>query len=115
MERLESEGVSQSQVVDEVKQVLPKNAILVGANIQQDVQWLGLREGVDFQVPPIPWFLIWGSGASPCSVATGNLGARMADETLRCGSFQETCAKRPWASSDACTSFLSSSIAYIPS
>lgn len=27
---------------------LPKTAILVGQNIQQDTSWLGLQEGVDF-------------------------------------------------------------------
>lgn len=47
---MDSDGVPLKQVVEEVKQLLPKHAILVGLNIQQDVQWLGLREGVDFEV-----------------------------------------------------------------
>lgn len=28
---------------------LPRNAVLVGLNIRQDVQWLSLREGEDFR------------------------------------------------------------------
>jgi len=31
-----------------LKQHLPKTACLVGQNIGKDVQWLGLKEGVDF-------------------------------------------------------------------
>eukprot|EP00884_Botryococcus_braunii_P007760 jgi/Botrbrau1/16986/Bobra.49_2s0045.1 len=48
-ELMESDGVPLQQVVQEVKQILPQHAVLVGLNIQQDVQWLGLREGVDFK------------------------------------------------------------------
>jgi hypothetical protein len=47
---MESDGVPLQQVVQEVKHILPQHAVLVGLNIQQDVQWLGLREGVDFKV-----------------------------------------------------------------
>jgi hypothetical protein len=47
---VESEGVPLEQVIEELKQLLPQDAILVGLNIQQDVQWLKLQEGVDFQV-----------------------------------------------------------------
>ena len=36
------------QAVAVVRQYLPRNAVLVGQNISKDVQWLGLREGQDF-------------------------------------------------------------------
>uniref|UniRef100_A0A061R761 Exonuclease domain-containing protein n=1 Tax=Tetraselmis sp. GSL018 TaxID=582737 RepID=A0A061R761_9CHLO len=47
-ELLESQGVPLSQALQYLKLCLPKHAVLVGQNIQQDVSWLGLREGHDF-------------------------------------------------------------------
>jgi RNA exonuclease 4 len=32
-----------------VREMLPKNAVLVGHNIQHDIEWLGLEVGVDFR------------------------------------------------------------------
>lgn len=42
--------MSFQQGVQLLKSVLPPNAVLVGQNIGQDVQWLQLKEGKDFQV-----------------------------------------------------------------
>jgi hypothetical protein len=47
---VESEGISLEQAIAELKQLMPPYAVLVGLNIRQDVTWLGLKEGVDFQV-----------------------------------------------------------------
>ena len=47
---IQSQGVSFQQGVQLLKSVLPPNAVLVGQNIGQDVQWLQLKEGKDFQV-----------------------------------------------------------------
>jgi RNA exonuclease 4 len=44
-----SRGIPLATAVQQLKSCLPKTAILVGQNILQDVQWLGLREGSDFQ------------------------------------------------------------------
>lgn len=48
-ETIEAKGIPLAAAVQQLKSCLPKTAILVGQNILQDVQWLGLREGVDFQ------------------------------------------------------------------
>lgn len=48
-EAIESKGLPLSEAVQQLKTCLPKTAVLVGQNILQDVQWLGLREGVDYQ------------------------------------------------------------------
>lgn len=48
-EAVESKGLPLAAAVEQLKSCLPKYAILVGQNILQDVQWLGLKEGVDFQ------------------------------------------------------------------
>ena len=42
-----------------LKNVLPPTAVLVGQNIGQDVQWLQLKEGKDFQVPRMHGPSIW--------------------------------------------------------
>jgi hypothetical protein len=47
-EVLDQHGIPFEQAIAQLKQALPKTAILVGQNIGQDVAWLGLREGVDF-------------------------------------------------------------------
>ncbi len=47
---MESEGIPLEQAIAELKQQMPPYAVLVGLNIRQDVTWLGLKEGVDFQV-----------------------------------------------------------------
>lgn len=39
-----------SQALQMLRQALPSHAVLVGQGIGQDVQWLNLREGSDFQV-----------------------------------------------------------------
>jgi hypothetical protein len=41
-------GIRESDALKELKQVLPKNAILVGMNIRKDIEWLQLVEGTDF-------------------------------------------------------------------
>lgn len=48
-EAVESKGLPLAAAVQQLKTCLPKTAVLVGQNILQDVQWLGLKEGVDFQ------------------------------------------------------------------
>ena len=50
---LQEQGMSLQQGLQLLRQTLPKRAILVGQNIRQDVQWLGLQEGTDFQVCPV--------------------------------------------------------------
>jgi hypothetical protein len=47
-ETLEGYGCSLGQAVETLRRSLPRNAVLVGQNIGQDVSWLGLKEGVDF-------------------------------------------------------------------
>lgn len=47
-EVLAREGMPLDQALQCLRMYLPKEAILVGQNIQQDVSWLGLKEGVDF-------------------------------------------------------------------
>ena len=42
------------QALEMLKQALPPQAVLVGQGINHDVQWLNLREGVDFQVHYVP-------------------------------------------------------------
>lgn len=49
-EILSDNGVSLPEALQTLRQYLPRNAILVGQSIRKDVEWLGLREGVDFQV-----------------------------------------------------------------
>ena len=41
-------GVTLEAALIDLRSALPKNAVLVGTNIRADVQWLGLKEGVDF-------------------------------------------------------------------
>jgi len=36
------------QALQYLKFYLPKHAVVVGQNVQQDIKWLGLQEGVDF-------------------------------------------------------------------
>lgn len=47
-EVVQSQGVPLAQALAALRAVLPRNAVLVGQNILQDVTWLGLREGVDY-------------------------------------------------------------------
>jgi hypothetical protein len=49
-EMLEQRGVSLQQALATLRQCLPTDAVLVGQGIGQDVQWLQLHEGRDFQV-----------------------------------------------------------------
>lgn len=48
-EVLEQHGRPLSEALATLRSCLPKCATLVGQNIRQDVEWLGLREGVDFK------------------------------------------------------------------
>lgn len=45
---LDEQGVPFEKAIATLKTHLPQDAILVGHNINADVQWLGLKEGVDF-------------------------------------------------------------------
>ncbi|PNH08833.1 Small RNA degrading nuclease 2 [Tetrabaena socialis] len=45
---LQQFGVPLPQALAAVRSVLPRHAVLIGQNIRQDVQWLGLQEGQDF-------------------------------------------------------------------
>lgn len=47
-ERVDAEGVSFEEAMKQVRQMLPKESILVGLNIQKDVEWLDLKRGDDF-------------------------------------------------------------------
>ena len=47
---IEQEGVSFQQGLQYLRNVLPTTAVLLGQNIGQDVRWLELKEGKDFQV-----------------------------------------------------------------
>jgi RNA exonuclease 4 len=42
-------GISLAQAKAAVRQCLPRSATLVGQNIGRDVEWLQLKEGVDFK------------------------------------------------------------------
>ncbi|GLC67132.1 hypothetical protein PLESTF_000520800 [Pleodorina starrii] len=46
---LREHGVPLAQALQAVRSVLPRDAVLIGQNIRQDVVWLGLKEGVDFE------------------------------------------------------------------
>eukprot|EP00467_Chlorarachnion_reptans_P022390 CAMPEP_0114532964 /NCGR_PEP_ID=MMETSP0109-20121206/26970_1 /TAXON_ID=29199 /ORGANISM="Chlorarachnion reptans, Strain CCCM449" /LENGTH=585 /DNA_ID=CAMNT_0001716111 /DNA_START=255 /DNA_END=2012 /DNA_ORIENTATION=- len=48
-EIIDQKGVSFDDAINEIKRLLPSNAVLVGQNILKDVQWVGLIEGKDFQ------------------------------------------------------------------
>jgi len=45
---LEKKGIGLEEAMKKLRAQLPKNAILVGQNIGKDVEWLQLKEGVDF-------------------------------------------------------------------
>lgn len=47
-ELLEQQGVRLEDALAQLRSRLPSNAILVGQNILKDIEWLGLKEGVDF-------------------------------------------------------------------
>ncbi|GFR50432.1 hypothetical protein Agub_g12653 [Astrephomene gubernaculifera] len=48
-EVLRTRGVSLQEALAAVRTALPRHAVLIGQNIRQDVQWLGLKEGTDFE------------------------------------------------------------------
>ncbi len=62
-ETLDSYGIPLDRAMAALRENLPKSAILVGQNIRKDVEWLGLKEGVDFEslmdlvgyIPPPSW------------------------------------------------------------
>jgi RNA exonuclease 4 len=47
-ELIDQHGVPLAEGIKSLKAALPKTAILVGQSINRDVQWLNLRDGVDF-------------------------------------------------------------------
>ena len=47
-EMLETHGKPLQETLNALRRSLPPNAILVGCNILKDIQWLQLREGVDY-------------------------------------------------------------------
>lgn len=51
-EKVQSQGRPLAAAVSTMREHLPQNAILVGQGIGQDVTWLGLVEGQDFEVLP---------------------------------------------------------------
>jgi hypothetical protein len=48
-EEVESEGVSLDEAMAGIRAHLGPEAVLVGQNVLKDIQWLGLREGVDYK------------------------------------------------------------------
>ena len=52
-ELLNYNGIPLAQAVAAVRQSLPRSATLVGQNIGRDVEWLQLKEGVDFKACPL--------------------------------------------------------------
>ena len=49
-EKVKSQGMPLAAAVSTLREHLPHSAILVGQGIGQDVTWLGLAEGQDFEV-----------------------------------------------------------------
>mmetsp|Transcript_12324 Transcript_12324/g.39678 ORF Transcript_12324/g.39678 Transcript_12324/m.39678 type:complete len:350 (+) Transcript_12324:574-1623(+) len=47
-ERLQAEGRPLAEALGVLRDHLPPQAVLVGQNINKDVEWLGLKEGTDF-------------------------------------------------------------------
>jgi hypothetical protein len=45
---MDEKGISIEDAMTQLRQALPKDAVLVGQNIMKDVEWLGLQRGVDF-------------------------------------------------------------------
>jgi len=43
-----SKGITLEEGLSMIKKILPPNAILVGQNVAKDIEWLSLKEGVDF-------------------------------------------------------------------
>ena len=56
-EKVQSQGKTLGDAVATLKEHLPSSAILVGQGIGQDVAWLGLVEGQDFEVSTPSLFL----------------------------------------------------------
>lgn len=48
-EWLDKYGYELEKAITIIKSELPKNAVLIGQNINMDLQWLGLKQGVDFR------------------------------------------------------------------
>ena len=45
---MQEHGIPLDRALQVLRDHLPPHAILVGQNIGKDVEWLGLKEGVDF-------------------------------------------------------------------
>lgn len=65
-ELLEQKGIALSDALEELRNALPSNAVLVGQNIRKDVQWLELKEGTDFasMIDLAALFRVWKPSAS---------------------------------------------------
>jgi len=63
-ELIEQQGIPVEDAKQKLRELLPKNAILVGQNIGKDVEWLGLERGVDFVdcVDLATLFRVWNDG-----------------------------------------------------
>lgn len=63
-ERVDAEGVSFEEAMTKVRHMLPKESILVGLNIQKDVEWLDLKRGEDFhEIIDLAFlFRVWNPG-----------------------------------------------------
>jgi len=69
-ETLSSRGIPLKEALFTLKTYLPKNAILVGQNILQDVAWLELEEGKDFEsmVDLAGLYKVWNSEYNSWSI-----------------------------------------------
>ncbi len=75
-ELLRERGIPLAQALSAVRTVLPRDAVLVGQNIFQDVKWLDLKEGTDFKgmMDLQGLFRVWN-----VKVCVGLYGVRTAD------------------------------------
>jgi hypothetical protein len=48
-ETLDLYGMPLEQALSHLKANLPRNAIIVGQNIRKDIEWVGLKEGQDYE------------------------------------------------------------------
>ena len=62
-EKVQSQGRPLAAAVATLKEHLPSSAILVGQGIGQDVAWLGLVEGQDFEVVSLSLYPAWNAPA----------------------------------------------------
>jgi len=48
VEKLEQEGVSREEALKKTREILGADVLLVGQKIQSDIDWLGLKKGIDY-------------------------------------------------------------------